>query len=1138
MSLAQLTTFLRWRTIAAAITVLLCPVVSHAQSVVPDPTWGNESTTMTQTGVEIKIEGGATRGDNLFHSFLEFNVPLGSSAHFMPSSTVSNIFGRVIDGSPSAVQGVLGVVGDANLFLMNPSGIVFGPESRLDVQGSFVATTATGIQFGTQGQFEAVSSQPPDILTINPSTFLFSQATPASITNQSIASNLQNSTFTDGLRVADGHSLLLVGGDILLPQGQLRAPGGVVELAGLSEPGNVEVNKEGDLWTLNIPSELVRADVLMTESAVIDVSANSGGSATIHANNISILGGSQVCTGVGTNGTCGGIESIYETPANMTGDIVLNATNSVVLSDKGTTISNDNALEVESDQEIGNIVISANEAFFGNESQINSRRGTPLEIDTGDILVNANSIFIENGSDLENVIDPNSFRSNSLQGGDTELVATDFILVSDASVANTVVGKSQGGDILFQADNILFEDTEISTSTSFGAGTSGDVHLIADESIILTRSEVDVANAFGSAGVAGDIVVRAPELSLFESSLNAEIDTGGIAGDIEVQIDGMVFLFDSEITSTNGNGQITGGVAGDVFLRAGSLVLTEDSLISASTVGKEDDTEGLAGEIRLIVDDTISLSNSEILSQSRDSDELGRDRGGQIILDAAALILTEASEISVSTESAARAGDITIRTEDFILLEEGSVISNVVAPEATGSGGNITIQTQRLGLTSGGQVNASVIAEINRQSGGEGAGGNIFITADEFLTIAGSSPDGLVDRFDRPLNPLSAPGTSSGLYSNSGRGALGPGGEIIVNAGVLSVAEGGVISTQTFNSTDGGSIIVNAQDLELISGGQVLTGTSGEGAAGSVALLVQDQVTLSGQDAQLAERLERYGETVVVNASPAAGVFANTSETSSGPGGEIRLQANSADILTGAAISAQSSGLGSAGNIFIALRENLQLQDADITTAAQQSTGGSIMVKAQQATFRGDSDIRTNVARGSGGGGNIVISANLILSFDDSDILAFAQAGEGGNITLNTPGFFGQNFRPASEGISLDSLDGNGRVDVNATGQIASGSVSIPDVSFVEDSLTALEETVVDTDALTAGSCITRSENTEGSFAITGSEGIAQQPGSDMISTYSTGTVQVPSGTTMQTFQEPQGIYQLDDGRLILIRKC
>jgi len=151
---------------------------------------------------------------------------------------------------------------------------------------------------------------------------------------------------------------------------------------------------------------------------------------------------------------------------------------------------------------------------------------------------------------------------------------------------------------------------------------------------------------------------------------------------------------------------------------------------------------------------------------------------------------------------------------------------------------------------------------------------------------------------------------------------------------------------------------------------------------------------------------------------------------------------------------------------------------------------------------------------------------------------AFAQAGAGGNITLDTPGFFGQNFQPASEDVNLDSLDGNGRVDVNATGQIASGSVSIPDVSFVEDSLTTLEETLVDTAALTAGSCINRSDNTEGSFAITGNEGLPQQPESNTISAYPTGTVQSLVGLTTQTPQEPQGIFQLDDGRLMLSRDC
>lgn len=1110
--------------------------VALGQSIIADPNWGNEATEVLPIGVNaVEIRGGATRDSNLFHSFLEFDIPEGGSAYFLPSPEVSDIFSRVIGGSPSNIQGILGVTGNANLFLMNPNGVVFGPEASLDVQGSFVTTTATSMRFGAQGQFDTISPQPVGILTVDPSAFLFSQLAPASITNQSIAPNPQNAEFTDGLRVADGHSLLLVGGDIFLPQGQLRAPGGTIKLAGLAEPGEIQLNTEDNLLALAISPEQVRANIFIAENAVIDASASSGGRIDIHANNISMLDGSRICTGVGTNSTCGGAESEYEIPNRITGNIVLDAAGFILVSGEDTEISNLYELGDNITQEIGSIFIVANDALIRDNARISSRRGTPFEIDTGNIEIDADSIFIESDVNIENSVTSRRFESQ-IQGSDIRINAANLIRVLDSSIETDISGRNQAGDILLRSRHLLVEDADISSTTAFGAGESGDVYLISDESITLVRSEVDVANAFGSAGIAGNIFIRAQDLSLVESLLTGEIDTGGIAGNIDIQIDGVAFLLSSEITSANSNGQFAGGVAGDILLRADSLFLTEESSISASTAGKEDDTAGLAGEINIGVSNVVFLSNSEILSQSRFSDQLGQDRGGQVILEGAALILTDASEISVSTDSAARAGDITIRTGDFIFVEEGSVISNVVAPEAAGAGGNITIQTQRLGLTSGGQINASVLGETDRDTGGEGAGGSIFVTANEFLTISGSSPERPVRRFD---DQLSLPGTSSGLYSNSGRGALGPGGQIIVNAGTLSIAEGGVISTQTFNATGGGSVTVNAQDLELVSGGQVLTGTFGEGAAGSVTLTVQDQVSFSGQDAQFFQRLEQYGDNVVVNVSPASGVFANTGEFSSGPGGTIRLQANEADIHSRAAVSAQSLGSGPAGNILIVLTEDLHLQDADITTAAQQSAGGGISVEAQQIILRGDGDIRTNVASGSGGGGNISLSADLILAFDDSDILAFAQVGAGGDITLDTPAFFGQNFQPISGGIDLASLDGNGRVDVDATGQIASGNVSIPDVSFIENSLTALEETVVDTAILTAGSCIVRTDETTGSFVVTGGEGLPQQPGRDTISAYPTGTIRtIPESAAMSVIREPQSVYRLADGRLVLSHEC
>jgi len=130
--------------------LLLFPTSALAQ-IVPDRTLGNEnSRTVSDTINNLpsdRIEGGATRGVNLFHSFREFNIGEGRGAYFANTNGIANIFTRVTGGSHSNILGTLGVQGNANLFLLNPKGIVFGPNARLDLRGSFLGATADSIVF-------------------------------------------------------------------------------------------------------------------------------------------------------------------------------------------------------------------------------------------------------------------------------------------------------------------------------------------------------------------------------------------------------------------------------------------------------------------------------------------------------------------------------------------------------------------------------------------------------------------------------------------------------------------------------------------------------------------------------------------------------------------------------------------------------------------------------------------------------------------------------------------------------------------------------------------------------------------------------------------------------------------------------
>jgi hypothetical protein len=276
-----------------------------------------------------------------------------------------------------------------------------------------------------------------------------------------------------------------------------------------------------------------------------------------------------------------------------------------------------------------------------------------------------------------------------------------------------------------------------------------------------------------------------------------------------------------------------------------------------------------------------------------------------------------------------------------------------------------------------------------------------------------------------------------------------------------------------------------------------------------------------------------------------SGVF-TSSDSFLGEAGDISLITGTLNTEDGGRMSSQSLGIEKAGNISIKTRENIHLSDGEISTVALLSSGGDINIKAADITLK-DTNIASSVFSDAINsdriGGNIEITADSIIAFDDSDIFAFAANGQGGNITLNTPAYFGENFTLNSLDEDFNSLIYNNRADINATGAV-SGVVTIPDVSFIQNSLNDLPNNSINTDELVANSCVSPVGNRqEGKFIITGKGGLPARPGNGDISDFATGEVRnVPSSQTGwkrgDPIVEPQGLYHLSNGKLVLSREC
>jgi filamentous hemagglutinin family protein len=211
----------KWLISGSVLIALFSSNLSVAQ-VVGDTTLPVGERSQVTGNPNFQIDGGATRGGNLFHSFSDFSIPTGGSAFFNNAADVQNILTRVTGGSISNIDGLIQANGTANLFLLNPNGIIFGQNASLNIGGSFVATTANALEFGNLGFFSASNPEAPSaLLTINPSALLFNQIAAAPIQNSSTAPAGTTLAGEDasGLRVPNGRSLLLVGGNISMDGG-------------------------------------------------------------------------------------------------------------------------------------------------------------------------------------------------------------------------------------------------------------------------------------------------------------------------------------------------------------------------------------------------------------------------------------------------------------------------------------------------------------------------------------------------------------------------------------------------------------------------------------------------------------------------------------------------------------------------------------------------------------------------------------------------------------------------------------------------------------------------------------------------------------------------------------------------------
>ncbi len=301
--------------------------IANAQ-IIPDHSLPNNSAVTVQ-GSTAEINGGTVRGTNLFHSFSEFSLDpdnLSSrvdTAYFNNSSDITSIFSRVRGDSSSQINGLIKNNGSANLFLINPNGIIFGENAALDLGGSFIISTADSIQFADNREFSAVNPQANPLLTISIPVGLQHGEQPQPITvlgsgndlsweedirGDRLKINGQNRPL--GLTVTADETLALIGGDILLQRGNLTASTGNIELASIKESQTVMFNPNAVNWEFNYSEVEDFGNISLSEASSIEVNGYGDSQVKLTGDEVSLTDGSVIFSRVLGEETAGSISII------------------------------------------------------------------------------------------------------------------------------------------------------------------------------------------------------------------------------------------------------------------------------------------------------------------------------------------------------------------------------------------------------------------------------------------------------------------------------------------------------------------------------------------------------------------------------------------------------------------------------------------------------------------------------------------------------------------------------------------------------------------------------------------------------------------------------------------------------------
>ncbi len=1022
--------------IVSGITLSSLSAMPPAKAQISADTTLPNGQTIVSPGTEkgaFLIQGGTKAGNNLFHSFDKFSVPTNGSVVFKNDTSLANIINRVTGTSISNIDGLIKANGNANFFLINPNGIIFGPNASLNIGGSFIGSTASSIELDNGDEFSATNPTQPLLSVSVPQGLQFGNQT-ASIINQSRFHNnrtaLNSVGAPAGLKGADSKTLALIGGNVESNAGNITVSGGRLELASVDKNSFVRLKADDPQgFAFDYKNVQGFGDIQLSRS-VLDVSGPGGGNIQLQGKTVNV-NQSGIFAVTSPNGMKNG------------GEITLRGEQ---LNINGSNIQG---------------------ITFGS-------------VQGGDVNLEAKKIAIQ----AQSVVSAETW--NVGKGGKLTIRADDLKLTESFAGTETK-GPGNAGDVLIDSKNLTVQDGAQIVANTLGQGDAGELRVKADNSINLVGEGVKsplssglFANKQGSGKSAG-ITIETGKLQIRDGARISTSTVGsGDGGQIVIQAQ------EAELRGTSQTGKSSGifspvepgatGKGGNISFTTGTLRISDGAQISASTFGQGD-----AGTISITASKSVEILSkktdlqfSGLFAQvegkqgapsatgkggsvfvntgnltiqgskarvSATTADLGL--GGNVTINAQNLLVQDGAQIQAATRGFADAGKLEV-TADTIQIIGANVFPSALVTSTQGdaAAGNLTVNTKNLFIQDGGRISASTFDA--------GVGGEINVNATDIQLIGTSATEEF----------------TTGLFTETQ--GLGDAGTLNINTDKLLVTNGAKVSAETTGGL-GGSINLIANSLEVSNGGQFRTNTAGKSDAGNITMQVRDSILLTGTD---------------------SGIFASTTADSLGNGGKIDIDPISFIIRDGATIAVDSQGTGTGGDIKL-VADSLTLDRGKISAETSTNTGGNINLQLKDLlSLRNSSQISTTAGNQlfGGNGGNITISSTFIFapSIENSDITANAFIGRGGNIQITTDGIFGIEFQESS----------SNRSDITASSTFGvSGAVNInsPEVD-PSKGLVELPEKTTDASKLIARGCSASPGQVASRFMVKGKGGLAPSP--------------------------------------------